>query len=212
MKTKRSTAVLLGAVIVLLGANIAVAHDWWFWHQHKRTLGINITAANAVSAEAARADWSAGYNVMILPSVAHHSDISVLDGDYGDTGWGGLAEVITYFNHCHEFDALGACAQSFPGITHAHVRLNTFYDWGTPPVAGSANDAKRGVFCQEIGHALGLDHSPDGCMGKGYFAGLNNNEPTSNVVTGHSDGDVNGKYSSAPLGAVCVPGIDVVAC
>jgi hypothetical protein len=49
-------------------------------------------------------------------------------------------------------------------------------------------------------------------MGKGYFAGYNNNEPVSNVVTGHSDADINAKYSSAPLGAVCVPGIGEVAC
>jgi len=203
MKMKKRTAVLLGAVIVLLGANIAIAHDWWFWHQHKQTLGINITAANAISAEAARADWGEGvYNVMNLPSVAHHSDVSVLDGDYGDTGWAGLAEVISYFNHCHApLDAaLEACSQSFPGIAHAHVRLNTFYyPPGTPNLnTGGAFDPARGVFCQEIGHALGLDHSPDGCMGKGYFDGLLNE----NVVTSHSDDDLNAKYGGAPLGAV----------
>ena len=203
MKARRRTAVLLGVALVLLGANIAIAHDWWFWHQHKRTIGINITAVNAISAEAARADWGAGFNVLNLPSVAHHSDVSVLDGDFGDTGWGGLAEIISYFNHCHVFDALGACSQSFPGITHAHVRLNTFYDWPNLNT-GTMDDAGRGVFCQEIGHALGLDHSPDGCMGKGYFAGLFNNEPISNVVTSHSDGDLNAKFSSAPLGAVAL--------
>src|SRR5437867_12475966 len=110
MKARKRTAVLLGVVLVLLGANIAVAHDWWFWHQHKRTLGINITAVNAISAEAARADWDADFNVMILPSVTHHSDVSVLDGDFGDTGWAGLAEVISYFNHCHVFSSPDVCA------------------------------------------------------------------------------------------------------
>jgi hypothetical protein len=211
MKALRRTAALLGLALVLLAANIAIAHDWWFWHQHKRTIGINITAANANSAEAARADWSAGFNVMNLVSVPDHSDVSVLDGDFGDTGWGGLAEIISYFSHCHEFDAFGVCIQAFPGITHAHVRLNTFYAWANLNT-GSVFDAGRGVFCQEIGHALGLDHSPDGCMGKGYFAGLNNNETISNVVTSHSDSDLNAKYSSAPLGAVCVPGPAEVAC
>jgi hypothetical protein len=203
MKARKRTAVLLGVVLVLLGANVALAHDWWFWHQHKRTLGINITALNAISAEAARADWGAGFNVMILPRVDHHSDVSVLDGDFGDTGWGGLAEIISYFNHCHAFDASGACTQSFPGITHAHVRLNTFYAWADLNT-GTVSDAARGVFCQEIGHALGLDHSPDGCMGKGYFAGLDNNEPISNVVTSHSDDDLNAKYSGAPLGDIAL--------
>ena len=56
MKARRRTAVLLGVALVLLVANIAFAHDWWFWHQHKRTLGIFITAVNSTSAEAARAD------------------------------------------------------------------------------------------------------------------------------------------------------------
>jgi hypothetical protein len=199
MKTRRRTAVLGGVVLVLLVANIAFAHDWWFWHQHKRTLGIFITAVNATSAEAARADWGAGFNVMNLPRVTHHSDVSVLDGNFGDTGWGGLAEVITYFQHCHFFGALGTCDQSFPGITHAHVRLNTFYAWPNLN-SGTVLDAGRGVFCQEIGHAFGLDHSPDGCMGKGYFAGLLDNQPISNVVTSHSDNDLNAKYGGAPFG------------
>jgi len=61
-------------------------------------------------------------------------------------------------------------------------------------------DAGRGVFCQEIGHTFGLDHSPDGCMGKGYFAGLLDNESISNVVTSHSDDDLNAKYGDAPFG------------
>ena len=56
MKAHKRTAVLLGVVVVLLVANIAFAHDWWFWHQHKQTLGIFITAVNSISAEAARAD------------------------------------------------------------------------------------------------------------------------------------------------------------
>ena len=199
MKARRRTAVLLGGVLVLLGANIAFAHDWWFWHQHKQTLGIFNQATNSISVEAARADWTVGYNVMNLPSVTHHSDVSVLDGDFGDTGWGGLAEVITYFDHCHFFNALGGCDQSFPGITHAHVRLNTFYFWENLNT-GTVLDAGRGVFCQEIGHTFGLAHSPDGCMGKGYFAGLVANEAISNVVTSHSDDDLNAKYGAAPLG------------
>jgi hypothetical protein len=199
MKARRRSAVLLGVVLVLLVANVAFAHDWWFWHQHKRALGISITAVNSISAEAARADWNAGFNVMNLPSVTHHSDVSVFDGDFGDTGWGGLAEIITYFEHCHFINPLGACDQFFPGITHAHVRLNTFYFWENLNT-GTEFDAGRGVFCQEIGHTFGLDHSPDGCMGKGYFAGLLDNESISNVATSHSDDDLNAKYSDAPLG------------
>lgn len=199
VKERRWTAVLFGGVLVLLAANIAFAHEWGFWHQHKRTLGIAISAVNSTSAEAARADWDVEFNVMKLPRVTHHSDVSVIDGDFGDTGWGGLTEVITYFQHCHFINSLGTCDQSLPGITHAHVRLNTLYAWPNLN-AGTANDAARGVFCQEIGHALGLDHSADGCMGKGYFAGLSANEPISNVVTAHSDNDLNARYSDAPLG------------
>jgi hypothetical protein len=199
MKARRRTAVLLGVVLVLLAVNIALAHDWGFYHQHKRTLGIFIEATNSISAEAARADWASGSNVMILPRVTHHSDVSVLDGNFGDTGWGGLAEIITYFQHCHVINALGTCDQSFPGIIHAHVRLNTFYSWPNLNT-GTVLDAGRGVFCQEIGHAFGLDHSPDGCMGKAFFAGFSANEAISNVVTSHSDADLNTKYGSAQVG------------
>ncbi len=198
MKARRRTAVLLGVVFVLLVANVAIAHDWDSWHWHKKTLGIFVFASNFNSAETARADWDFPANVMNLPRVTHHSDVSVFDGNFGDTGWGGLAEIISYFNHCH-FSFLGICFDSRPGITHAHARLNTFYFWPNLNT-GSGFDAGRGVFCQEIGHTFGLDHSPDGCMGKGYFAGLSANEFISNLVTSHSDGDLNAKYSGATVG------------
>ena len=202
MTARRRTAVLLGVVFVLLLANFALAHDWDGWHWHQRTLGIFIFASNFNSAEAARIDWDFPTNVMNLPRVTHHSDVSVFDGNFGDTGWGGLAEIISYFWHCHylvDFFFFSVCFDWEPGITHAHARLNTFYFWPNLNT-GSVFDAGRGVLCQEIGHTFGLDHSPDGCMGKGYFAGLQNNEPISNVVTGHSDADLNAKYGGAPVG------------
>jgi len=200
MKLRRRTVVLLGVVLMLLVANVVYAHDWWLWHQHKQTLGIFIFASNFNSAETARADWDAPFNVMNLPRVNFHTDVSVFDGNFGDTGWGGLAEIISYFWHCH-FSFIGICFDWQPGITHAHARLNTFYFWPNLNT-GTTSDAGRGVFCQEIGHTFGLDHSPDGCMGKGYFPGLQANEPISNIVTGHSDFDLNVKYGGAPFGGV----------
>lgn len=190
MKAYRRTVVLLSVALLLLAANIAMAHRWDEWHWHKRTLGIYIFASNSISAEAARADWGPGFNVLRPIRVTHHSDVSVFDGNYGDTGWGGLAEIISYSNHCHSRFIF--CLDSQPGITHAHARLNTFYSWSNLNTGTTADDG-RGIFCQEIGHTFGLDHSNDGCMGKTYFNNLN-------FVTSHSDNDLNALYSGAPLG------------
>lgn len=190
MKARRRTIVLSSLVLVLLAANVAFAHDWWLWHWHKRTLGIFIFGANQVSTEAARADWDAPFNVMNLPRVTHHSDISAFDGNYGDTGWGGLASIESWTVHFHCWFIF--CYPNPGAIVHAHARLNTFYGWANLNT-GSVIDDGRGVQCQEIGHTFGLDHSNDGCMGKGYF----NN---SNVVVGHSDTDLNNKYGGAGVG------------
>lgn len=111
---------------------------------------------------------------MIVYGGGNHSDVSVFDDNFGDTGWDGLAtiESTELFNWNH--------------ITHAHARLNTYYVDNSP-----YNNAweRRAIFCQEIGHTFGLDHDDTGsCMGFGYFSNA------TNTINGHNTNDVYNKY------------------
>jgi len=169
---RRSTLMLTSAVALLLVANVATAHRWWKWHQHEYSNGVWNTASRHAEAEAALNDWRAcsGFS---MPSKSSHTDISVFDGNYGATGWSGLAEI----KH-HGWD-WGDWRYS--RIKHGHARYNAYY--GGSGGTGTNSDI-RGIFCQEIGHVWGLGHSNNGCMGKTYY----NN---SNVVDrAHSCADV----------------------
>ncbi|MEU7839235.1 hypothetical protein [Nonomuraea sp. NPDC049129] len=133
----------------------AFAHQWgsWHWNRYGATVTIQIqdTATNFSQAEASINDWDS-HTLLSLPRVGSHTDISVFDGNYGNTGWGGLAEIINYTSGSH--------------ITHGHARLNYYYSY--------TSAEKTGIFCQEVGHLFGLDHSNDGCMGMGYYNNLTN--------------------------------------
>jgi hypothetical protein len=176
---QRVTSVILGIFVVgLLVANynVAFGHNWWKWHWDKST--INVWLQNCLTeAEAARYDWDS-HTQLSLPKKTSHTDISVWCGNFGNTGWWGLASIedSSYdFWHCFWW-----CR-----ISHGHARFNTYY--GGTTGSGTGSD-RRGVLCQEIGHLFGLDHSNTGdCMGKGYWNGIN--------VTGpHNWSDVNAKY------------------
>jgi hypothetical protein len=72
--------------------------------------------------------------------------VHVFDGNYGANGWAGLASLESV---------------SGSHILHAHARINYYYSM--------SSGYKQGVFCQEVGHTFGLDHSNTGsCMGLGY--------------------------------------------
>ncbi|MCI0397410.1 MAG: hypothetical protein L0332_29445 [Chloroflexi bacterium] len=166
-----SLAIALMLLAVSLSGGIAFGHNWscgsfgWHWNRNGSsvTIGVYNTATYYNEANAARNDWSVN-TILYLPNRTSHTDISVFDGNYGNTGWGGLAEIINY-SGCH--------------ISHGHARLNYYYNYSSAD--------KRGIFCQEIGHLFGLDHSNDGCMGKGYY----NN---SNVTVQHNWNDIYNKY------------------
>lgn len=151
------TTLKLAAIALLVAANLALAgsafaHQWgsWHWNRYGSTVTINIynTATYRTEANSAIADWN-NNTILSLPQVGSHTDISNFDGNYGNTGWGGIAEIIHY---------------SGSHITHGHSRLNYYYSY--------TSNQKRGVFCQEIGHLFGLTHSNDGCMGMGYYNNL----------------------------------------
>ena len=145
------------AIGLLLTANLvmataAFAHQWGSWHWNRYGSSVTIKAYNTAyyRTEASQAinDWS-NNTILSIPQVDEHTDISVFDGNYGDTGWYGLAEIIN---------------ASGDHITHGHARLNRYYP--------NSSNGRRGTFCQEVGHLFGLGHSNDGgCMGLGYYSG-----------------------------------------
>lgn len=72
-------------------------------------------------------------------------DVDITVDDYGMNGWAGLATVnIDGSNH----------------ITDSTIQINMYYYTGANSIWFET--ALRSVFCQEIGHIIGLDHNRPG--------------------------------------------------
>jgi hypothetical protein len=160
------------ATVSLLAANIGVAsaHRWGSYHWDKG--GSSIVIQNYIfggtqaRAEAARVNGWNTIGILYNYRVNYHTDISVFDGNFGATGWWGLASLedldwdwgTWWWTH----------------IDHAHARYNSYY-------GGTAADI-QGIYCQEIAHGWGLDHSNTGdCMGKTYYNNINVYGPHNNT-------------------------------
>lgn len=170
------TCVLAASAVlsVALVAPSADAHNWSCWIQPDRTVRSYNTASRSSQAAAAINEWDVD-TILAVPAQSSHTDISVYDGNYGATGWAGLASI----------ESSSGCT-----VLHGHARVNLYY-------AGSyTSNGIRGIFCQEVGHLFGLDHSNDGgCMGGGYFYSIN----TYYNVVSHNISDIQTKYSGVPL-------------
>ena len=173
---KRVITLALGLlVLALLAANVQFVsgHDWWAWHWERTSLNHYVFGSRVAQSLAAVNDWKACVRDLTINVVTSHSHISVFNGNYGATGWWGLASIESYdFDWWHRW--------CWCRITHAHARFNDYYG-GTPAQV-------QGVQCQEVGHTYGLDHSNTGdCMGMGYYNSI--------TVTGpHNASDINAKY------------------
>ncbi len=175
---KRILRISVGTLIVLglLFANlqVAFAHDWWQWHWHKNPLHIWVYGSHQREATAAVADWDSHIRDMKLHTqFKGHTDISLFGANWGATPWGGLASIKNYsFDWWHKW--------TYSKIKHCHATYNSYY--------GGSSAHIQGIFCQEVGHCFGLDHSNTGdCMGKSYYNNIN--------VTGpHNWSDMNAKY------------------
>ena len=155
----RRFKVLVGIAVVigLLAANIGIAsaHRWGSWHWNKTGSQIVIQSyiygGTQAQAEAARVDAWNKISILYNYRVNYHTDVSVFDGNFGATGWIGLASIESY---------------SGSHILHGHARLNTYYS--------ASSLYRQGVYCQEVFHTYGFDHSNTGdCMGLGYYSSTN---------------------------------------
>ncbi len=156
-----SFAALLLMVGAMLAANIGVAsaHNWSGWHWDKSGSHIQIQSYiygnTQAEAQAARQDAWNKIPILFNYSVNYHTDVSVFDGNFGNTGWAGLASIES---SSWDWGCFWSCH-----ITHAHARYNSYYGGGSQYI--------QGVYCQEVFHTYGFDHSDTGdCMGLGYFA------------------------------------------
>lgn len=175
------TALILA--LITANAGVAGAHNWWFWTWGRADMNVYEFTAFVAEAEAARRDWAFPQTRVSLALVPKHSDISLISGDYGKTQWWGLATVESWSSYW-PWICGGNKACRF---LHAHARYNSA--GGGKRGTGDRSDI-RGVFCQELGHTLGLDHSPmHDCMGKRYFK-----DNDVNVVGPHARADVNARY------------------
>lgn len=170
-QSRACTVVLACVLTSVIGAAFAEAHNWGCWRQPNRTVPAYVTAALSSQANAAVSEWDTK-TILSVPRVGSHTEISVFDGYYGNTGWAGIASI----------ESASGC-----NILHGHARVNRSYSY--------TSNGYRGIFCQEVGHLFGLDHSNDGgCMGGGYFYSIN----TYYTVVQHNITDIYNKYINSP--------------
>lgn len=169
-------ALLVGGLLAL-NAGVASAHNWGNWHWNKSgsqiTIQSYIYGATQTQAEAARVDAWNKVPILYNYRVNYHTDVSVFDGNFGATGWAGLASIEST---AWDWGCFGWCH-----ITHAHSRYNSYY--------GGSSSYIQGVYCQEVYHAYGFDHDDTGgCMGLGYYPG------SSSVLNTHNANDFYNRY------------------
>lgn len=171
---KRKTILLSLIVLVFLGLNtsMASAHNWWYWCWHTgRTINVYVFGSHTSEARVALTDWDSHTDVNFSYR-SGHTELSVYGANFGATGWGGLASIKSYsYDWWHHW--------RWCEIHHAHATYNSYY--------GGSSHRIHGIFCQEVGHTLGLGHSNDGCMGLGYYNNLNH-------TVSHNWRDINAKY------------------
>jgi hypothetical protein len=163
---RKSVFIAASVLIAGLAAQAAQAHQWGCFIQADRNVRLRNTSSLAT---AAVNDWN-NLTILNISSVSSGEETYSFAANSGNTGWGGLA-TITNNSGCT--------------ILRATAQLNTFYSWTT--------NGARGVFCQEIGHTFGLDHSNDGgCMGGGYWYDIS----THYSLVSHNINDIASMYAN----------------
>lgn len=140
---------------------------WWkSYHWHKSTIRSLVRSSNTEAIRAVN-KWNAVTDLR-LPSSSSHTDISILRGYYGYTGWRGLAQIRSLARDSH-------CNNGYCEIKHCHATLNDSY--------GGSAWRKEGTYCMEMGHCFGLAHDyAAGCMNSSAMNRGISNEPSSGNI------------------------------
>ena len=160
--------VALGLLVTpLLATPAGASHAWddgWGPYHWSRAanpaalvvLGSMTAAYDAALTTAVETDWerSVVLDLRIQPDDASRAmrkrcwlawyAIRACNADYGDSGWGGLADI--------EIDAYGH-------IVAAAAAVNDYYLVGMTSTART--QWRQFILCQELGHAFGLDHQDE---------------------------------------------------
>lgn len=157
-------AALVFGVALAVGTVAADAHNWdgWHWNRGGSSVALYINDETGGCTRGGTATNDAIYDIYYNPHplylycVGYHTDISVFQAYNPGAWYCGLANVSgVYTNVSGQLH-----------ITHAHAQWNTACSSGGG-LSGKAY--AQAIFCQEIGHALGLDHSnTNDCMGFSY--------------------------------------------
>ncbi|MEK7747699.1 MAG: hypothetical protein AAB300_01290 [Nitrospirota bacterium] len=158
MNTKKIKIVLFLVVILAgLPSFLSAAHQWAGFHWARQTnpftlkLGDNVSSTWDSYLITTSSDWSIStvLDTVIVPGKTTASRcrasvgrVEVCNYKYGKNGWLGIAQVWTSSSH----------------ITQAIVKVNDSYF--TMPYYNTVG-WKNLVMCQEVGHALGLDHQDE---------------------------------------------------
>jgi hypothetical protein len=150
---------------LLFFANVSIARAHWEANLHWNKTGDHIeirqlsTGEYSYYADQARQNGYATISILYNYDSAVHTDISAYSVYVGDTGPAGQWHLESAD---WDWGTMG-----YNHITHAHSWFNEYYAYSPWSLTGSQI---QGVFCQEIAHGWGLDHSAtNDCMGYGYY-------------------------------------------
>jgi hypothetical protein len=204
-----ATALLLGTVAAFSAAPASADHSWNGYHWARTSnpftlkLGDNVSGLWDGMVRTASSDWSKStvLDTTVVTGETRPKScrptsgrVEVCSARYGNTGWLGIAQIwITGGTH----------------IVQGIVKNNDYY-FGSSTYRYNNTAEMQHVICQEIGHALGLDHQSESgaslntCMD--YYHNVSASDTKSTHPNQHDYDELAAIYahrdSSTTIGAV----------